>query len=86
MSSKQVTYTLIHHHHISLSKHTSLLHTHTLAQRNEKQNKTEAEFLDVTGTKVLSFPPCHSRSPVLTDFTPPLPLSKSGLKLDSFGL
>ncbi len=31
---------------------------------------TEAEFLDVIGTKVLrSFPPCYSQSPLLTDFT-----------------
>jgi hypothetical protein len=28
-----------------------------------------------------SFPPCYSQSPLLTDFTPPPFLSKSGLKL-----
>ncbi len=28
-----------------------------------------------------SFPPCYSQSPLLTDFTPHPPLSKSGLKL-----
>jgi hypothetical protein len=28
-----------------------------------------------------SFPPCDSQSPLLTDFTPPTPLSKSGFKL-----
>jgi hypothetical protein len=40
---------------------------------------TEAEFVEVIGTKVLrvfSFIHCH----LYTDFTPP-PLSKSGLKL-----
>ncbi len=30
----------------------------------------------------MSFPPCYSQSPLLTDFTPPPPpLNKSGLKL-----
>jgi hypothetical protein len=39
---------------------------------------SEAEFLDVIGTKNLeSFPPCYSQSPLLTD--PPPPPSKSGL-------
>ncbi len=28
-----------------------------------------------------SFPPCYSQSPLLTDFTPPPPLKKIGLKL-----
>ncbi len=37
----------------------------------------EAEFLDVIG----NCPPCYSQSPLLTDFTPPSPLSKSALKL-----
>ncbi len=47
---------------------------------------TEAEFLDVIGTKVLkSFPSYYSQSHLPMDFTPthplPPPLSKSGLKL-----
>ncbi len=42
---------------------------------------SEAEFLNVIGTKVCkSFPPCYSQSPLLTDDTPPpSPPSKSGL-------
>jgi hypothetical protein len=43
---------------------------------------TEAELVNVIGTKVLkSFPPCYSLSPLLTDFIPLSP-SKCGLKLD----
>jgi hypothetical protein len=34
----------------------------------------EAEFLDVIRTKFEGFPPCYSKSPILTDFfTPPYP-------------
>jgi hypothetical protein len=43
---------------------------------------TEVEFLDVVRDESFhSFPPWYSQSPLLTDFTPPHPLSKSGLKL-----
>ncbi len=33
------------------------------------------------GKSLQSFSPCYSHSPLITDFTPPPPLSKSGLKL-----
>jgi hypothetical protein len=42
---------------------------------------SRAEFLVVIETKVLRVPPSYSLSPLLTDFTPYTPLSKSGLKL-----
>ncbi len=45
------------------------------------QDCSEAEFLDVTETKVLRvFLLAIRKSPLLTDFAP-FPLSKSGLKL-----
>jgi hypothetical protein len=49
-----------------------------------KRYGTEAEFLDIIGTKVSRvFPPCYSQLTLLTDFTPlsPHSPSKNELKL-----
>ncbi len=47
------------------------------------QNISKGRLLGRNWTKksLKSFPPCNSQSPLLTDFTLPSPLSKSGLKL-----
>jgi hypothetical protein len=41
--------------------------------------KAEAEFLDVIGTKVFSFPPYYSQTPLLTDVLTHSLIEESGL-------
>jgi hypothetical protein len=60
--------------------------TYFASSVNHPLSSSEAEFLDVIGTKVLRvFLLCYLQSPILADFTPlppsPPPPSKIGLKL-----
>ncbi len=60
----------------------SFIAPETKEVEESRLKKDRGRILGPNGTKVLSFPPCYSQSPLITAFTPPLPLSKSGLKLD----